>query len=227
MKTKERDDAILLRQNGQSINDISKTLGVSKGSVSKWVKNVVLTSEQKDKLNERNPVFRGQLNTVKRSETYRNRRKEFQEEGREMAKHGGVEYAIGCMLYWAEGTKASKNMDFTNSDINMLRTFVAFVKKYWNIENKDIGLGLNCYLDHDLSVEEIFDYWIGGLGLGGCRINKAVVRNSEYSSFNLGRKKSKLKYGVLKLRFGNMRMLQNIFGSIQEYCKFNEEKWLG
>jgi len=225
MKTREKEKAILLRHEGKSVREICKEVGVAKGSVSVWVRDVVLTKEQKEKLNEKNPSFYSNL-SKSRHEACIKRRVEFQEEGRKMAREMGIQYAIGCMLYWGEGTK-SNQLDFTNSDLNILKVFVSFIKKYWGVKNSEISLGLNCYLDHELSVEDIFNYWIKNLDIQGCRIQKAVVRNSENSSFNSGRKKSKLKYGVLKLRIGNTRIFHNILGSIQEYGGFIEEKWLG
>ena len=42
MKEYEKTEAIELRKNGISIKDIAKELGVSKSSVSLWVRHVVL-----------------------------------------------------------------------------------------------------------------------------------------------------------------------------------------
>ena len=49
-KDEEKSKAIELRKNGVSIKQISKILGVSKSSVSVWVREVVLTDKQEEKL---------------------------------------------------------------------------------------------------------------------------------------------------------------------------------
>ncbi len=50
MKIAEKNKAIELRSKGMSVGKISKELGISKGSISLWVKNVILTKEQKKQL---------------------------------------------------------------------------------------------------------------------------------------------------------------------------------
>jgi len=228
MKNNEKLIARQLRKDGKSIKEICAAVGVSKTSISNWVRDIELTAEQKMILEERNPIkkFNGFPNYEKLSEIYRERRRQNQEIGRRKAQEGDINHAIGCMLYWGEGTKSKGSFDFTNSDLNMLRQFVLFVKKYWNVKNEDIALGLNCYLDHELSAEQIFNYWIENLDIKGCKINKAVIRDINMSSVTNGKKKSKLKYGVLKIRICNVEIQQQVLGAIQEYCHFSEPKWL-
>ena len=53
MKTKEKEQAINIRGNkGWSINKIASYLGVAKSTVSLWVRNVEVTKEIKDKLDQ-------------------------------------------------------------------------------------------------------------------------------------------------------------------------------
>ncbi len=46
MKSKEHDEARSLRTSGLSLNAIRQRVGVSKSSVSKWVRDIELTEEQ-------------------------------------------------------------------------------------------------------------------------------------------------------------------------------------
>lgn len=55
-KVKERNKAIALRKQGQSIKDIARLLGVSKGSVSLWCQDILLTAKQKEVLNNKQIV---------------------------------------------------------------------------------------------------------------------------------------------------------------------------
>lgn len=45
-KSKEKNKALILRQNGESIKDIAKRLKISKSTVSLWCRDIKLTSEQ-------------------------------------------------------------------------------------------------------------------------------------------------------------------------------------
>lgn len=216
MKLEKKNEAISLRKNGLSVREISNRICVSKSSVSVWVRNIVLTKEQIEKLKPggKNVHF------------FMGKRKKYQDQGREKAKEKDIEHAIGCMLYWGEGTKARNTLSFTNSDINVHKTFVGFLRKYFNVNNGEIGIHVNCYLDHGVSINEIYNYWIDSLDLNGCKYYKATIRDPSKSSFHSGRKKSKLKYGVMKLSVGNTKIIQQIYGSIQEYCGFIEPKWV-
>jgi len=220
MKTEERKKARDLRREGISINKIADSLGVSKSSVSIWVRDVELSEEQAGELMKR------KLSGTN-SSSFREKRKAYQQEGRLKASVRDIDHAIGCMLYWGEGSKAKNVVCFTNSDVNTHKTFLLFLRKYFSVENEDVSLRLNCYLDHGLSIEEIYQYWTDQLGLSGCKIGKATIRAPLNSSFSKGRKKSKLRYGVIQLRVCSTQIVQHIFGAIQEYCKFENVGWLG
>jgi len=57
MKTDERNRArILRREHGLSVRHITKVLGVSKSSVSLWVRDIELAPEQVARLKDGNPA---------------------------------------------------------------------------------------------------------------------------------------------------------------------------
>jgi len=59
MKTKEKEEARKLRAQGKSVNEIAKILKVSKGSVSLWTKNIILTQDQINNLKSKIPNLNG------------------------------------------------------------------------------------------------------------------------------------------------------------------------
>lgn len=61
VKTKQRELArTLRREEGASINEIARRVGVSKSSVSYWVRDIELTAEQHEELLRRNPAYNRQ-----------------------------------------------------------------------------------------------------------------------------------------------------------------------
>jgi transposase len=57
VKTKERELArALRREEGASINEIARRVGVSKSSVSHWVRDIELSQAQHEELLRRNPA---------------------------------------------------------------------------------------------------------------------------------------------------------------------------
>jgi len=221
-KNKERKEAVRLRKKGLSINEIANQIGVSLSSVSVWVRDVQLTDEQKLELESRNPQSLRATSALKTK--YIKLRESYQEEGRQLAKKKEPLHIMGCMLYWAEGSKRGNAIEFGNSDINMTKLFLEFLLTYFDVPKEKIGLALNCYTDNGLTVEEIQSYWVRELGLPKECLKKAVVNLIPKSSKQ--QKKSKLKYGVMKLYTGSCHIVQHIYGAIQEYGSFEDGVWL-
>src|SRR5438132_192545 len=102
MKTEECRVARQLRAQAWSVKQIARHLGVSTSSVSRWVRDVPLSSQQRRSLVGRITEARLESNARVRHRA-RTRRGLYQEEGRLLARQLDATYAAGCMLYWAEG----------------------------------------------------------------------------------------------------------------------------
>jgi transposase len=100
MKTTEREWACDLRRHrAMSVEEIARIVGVSRSSVSLWVREVPLTVEQLESLRLRNPASNRQLRGANRNaERRRERRRAYQEEGRDLARRGGWLFVAGVML---------------------------------------------------------------------------------------------------------------------------------
>ena len=61
MKAKEREEARRIRaEEGLSVGEIARRLGISRGTSSKWLRDVELTEEQRMRLDERARTSPGQ-----------------------------------------------------------------------------------------------------------------------------------------------------------------------
>lgn len=70
------------------------------------------------------------------------------------------------MLYWAEGGKSKNRLDFTNSDIYMLKLFLKFLRECYFVKDEEISIYLNFYInDNKTKEKEIKDYWLKQLKL--------------------------------------------------------------
>jgi hypothetical protein len=92
------------------------------------------------------------------------------------------------------------------------------------IDRETILLSLNVYTNNGLSIGEIEAYWLDLLELPPTSVRKHTLNHMPTSSS--GRAKNKLPYGVCTLRLHSTRMLQHIYGAIQEYGGFDEPAWL-
>ena len=226
----EKEEAIRLRSNGYSLSEIVSKLRVSKSSASHWVRGVKLSETQKKRLNEK--AIEGQKiccsknmygNTYAREHGLK-RRRSFQDRGRERARSEGIQYASGCMLYWAEGSKKRNSMVFCNSDINMMFFFMSFLRKYFNFKESDLRVDINCYTGNGLSIQEIMSKWLSVLGTTEKNIRSMNVDKHPKSTVTI--KKGKLPYGVCAVILNRTDIVQEIYGAIQEFGYFVNDTWL-
>lgn len=228
-----KEKAILLRQQGFSIRDIVKKLNKSISTISLWVKDVELTKEQKAYLESKNPAKNFQLYGNKRAVdkikiTYLERRKRYQEEGRSLCREllakRDVDFFVGIALYWAEGYK-SKNKNavrFCNTDMSMMKLFVNFLKKYFNVKDEEILISVYYWATEDIEEKKIEKHWVDILELKESNLRKSYIENKRKVT---GKRKNKHTYGVCNLTVHRTDVIQKIYGAIQEYTGVNKSEW--
>jgi hypothetical protein len=202
------------------MKEIAARLGVSPSSVSLWTRDIALTATQR----ARNHTRGRRSAASKRIARNRERRLRWQSEGRQQARPGEPLHLAGCMLYWAEGWKSRNTIVFANSDLHMARLFCRFLRESLGVTKEQITVSLNVYTGNGLSVEEIENYWLGGLSLPSSCLRGRIL--DHYPTSSSGRKQNRLPYGVARVRVHSTRLLQHILGAIQEYGSFEEPRWL-
>jgi len=224
MKTRERQLARDLRaREGLSMKDIARRLGVSQASVSLWVRDIQLTRTQEHAMMMK--AYRRQ--TAARARTVASRRRQrraYQEHGRELARKGESFHAAGCMLYWAEGDKSRNQARMSNSDPELLRFFVDFLRHYFDVGDDDIRVACNLFADHVERQEEIEQFWLDQLGLTRRSLRKSVV--NVYSLSSKRKRMNMLPYGTCRVGVSRTSIVQSIYGAIQEYASFERPEWL-
>jgi hypothetical protein len=226
MKTEEREQARMLRrERGCSIKEIAARLGVARSSVSLWVRDIDLTEEQHDALRARNPIYNRQLAGRGGSSARRRaERRAYQEDGRALARKRDVFHALGCMLYWAEGGKSRNQVRFSNSDPEMVRIFVDFLRTYFDLSDENICLTCHLFADHAERQREIERFWLDVTGLPEVSLRQSVV--NVYSKYSLKKRANKLPYGTCRVVVYRTRVVQGIYGAIQEYAGFDRPAWV-
>jgi len=225
---KKEEARRLRREEGLSLNEIVARLGAVKSTVSLWVRDVELTEEQKNALRGKNPACYGTAGRERWRDsfknTWRDRRRGYQEEGRRMAREKDVDFIAGCMLYWAEGSRSKNTARLTNTDENMLRFFVGFLRKSFGITDNDIGVTVRFYSKSGLSVDDVERHWSDVLGVSrGCFKKAEVDLDKRLTSGQ----KIKHRFGVCAVQTHQTCVVQAIYGAIQEYAGFCDDKLLG
>jgi hypothetical protein len=224
VKVIERDEARRLRrEEGLALGVIADRLGVSKSSVSLWTRDIELTDEQHERLRQANPIHNQQLRgQANRRETARWARLAAQERGRARAGQGDLLHMQGCMLFWAEGSRRRNSVVFTNSDVEMHRVFLRFLRAS-GVRDEHVALTVNCFLNNGLSLAEIEEWWLRRLGLPPSCLRAASVNRP--SSASRWRRNVHL-YGTAALCVHSTALVQSIYGAIQEYGGFERPEWL-
>ena len=221
MKSREKFEAKELRRQGLSLKDISIKLGVAKSSVSIWVRDVKLTKDQISQIKDKyiNSHLLG--NTYARDK-FKKIREEYQKEGAKKAEEKNWLHISGCMLYWAEGAKKKNTVVFVNTDLNMMKLFIKFLKTFFHVINSQCTLQIYCYDGNGILIEDIEQYWITNLNLYGCLLKKSYVKHAPV----VYGKRGKLDYGTCRLVVHNTVIVQHIYGAIQKYADFNKKEWI-
>jgi transposase-like protein len=207
-------------EHGKPIKRIAESLGVSVSSVSLWVRDIELSRDQR----RRNLSRAAAARSTAWSEKNRARRRGYQDEGREQARRLDPSHSAGCMLYWAEGCKSRNQARLTNSDPHMIHFFRDFLTRWFSVDDHAFRIHLNFYLGNGRSVRDIEDWWLEKLALPRTSLCGHSINALPTSSS--GTKRNKLPYGVCSLYVHDTRIVQHVYGAIQEYAGFDEPRWL-
>lgn len=147
-----------------------------------------------------------------------------QEEGRIYARLGDPLHAAGCMLYWAEGSKHRNAVKFTNSDPALVRFFVHFLREFFLLRDEEFRVTCNLFADHADRQWQIEQFWLDQLRLPRASLRKSTV--NVYSKYSKKKRQNKLPWGTCRVTVYRTRVVQSIYGAIQEYAGFSRLAWL-
>ena len=220
-KKEQREAARQMRMDGASVRDIAQQLGVSKGSVSTWVRDIELTDVQVATLKAGQYRYGAQNKGARvNREKFFDQRQVFQEAGRERARGGSRLHLTGCMLYWAEGAKRKNSVYFVNSDPHMLLLFVRFLREEFDLPDEEMSITIHCHYDELIEQRRIEQNWLDLLCLPVTCLRKSQVKKGSDTRKNI------LVNGVCGLRVNSTELTHHIYGAIQEYGGFDNPEWL-
>lgn len=224
VKTNEREAARRIRvAEGGSIKEIAERLSVSPSSVSLWVRDIELSAEQRLVLEQRGLGGR-LIGAARNRERGQLRRRASQLEGRERAQARDPQHMAGCMLFWAEGSRARNTVCFTNSDPAMVRFFIDFLVEALDVSRDSVRININLFADHRARQSTIENFWLMRLDLPpGCLRSSTV---NTYSRYSQKKRTNRLPYGTCRVVVHSTHLVHNLYGAIQEYGGFDRPEWL-
>jgi hypothetical protein len=217
MKVVEKNRAISLRKRGESIGVIAKKIGVSKASVSVWVREVHLTVTQLQ-------ILKGKgFSSVVVEKRRRSRLLNEQLKRDMVMKEPGKAISsitkhdlrlIGLCLYWGEGSKTHQGVArVSNSDPAVIRVMMRFFREICLVEEKDFRGHVHTHSHLNISRAE--RHWAVISGISRENFYKTYAKPSSASKG----KKDNLPYGTFDIYVCRTKLFLQILGQIEKLKK--------
>lgn len=197
--------AIQLREEGNSYSEIKNVVNVSKSTLSRWLKDVELTEKQKTRLSSLQVT--AYLSAKKKRdasvEHHEKIKEEAEKEADKLAKNQF--FVAGLMLYWAEGSKNTGSVQFSNSDPTMIKIMMRWFRKFCVVPENKFRIGL---IVHSLHIKENYlNFWQKVTSVPLKQFHRPYIKPSIFTN-----RKNKLYEGTCKIVIHNRELLSKIIG---------------
>ncbi|KKR32082.1 MAG: hypothetical protein UT65_C0009G0010 [Parcubacteria group bacterium GW2011_GWF2_39_8b] len=215
-KYEQKLKARVMRKEGISIITIAKKLGVTKGSVSLWCRDILLTPEQVEKLKGQKGSAMGRwLGAESNRKKKRDAIEQADDWGKAQIRNISKRelLLISTALYWCEGSKMDSSSSFmlVNSDPDMILIMKKFLLSVLKVKKEDLVCGIQINRMHENRIHRVLIFWKKLLELKGSQIRKPYFVNTKvhkvYENYDkyygvcrlFVRKSKHLKYKILGL----------------------------
>ena len=118
----------------------------------------------------------------------------------------------GTMLYYGEGAKTGTTVDLANSDPNILKLFLKFLRNICGVNERRLRFYLYCFSDQNKV--QLIKFWCKELKVRKDSFTKPYVRDTQ-----LGNISRRMAYGVLHIRYSDKKLLTKILELNKELVK--------
>ncbi len=214
MKVAERERARTLRTQGKSINQIVKEIGVSKASASLWVRDIVLSDQQKNKLSEHGrsvaSIEKRRLSRLanehaKTRNVIENAKRDIKEISQKNLQ------LLGIALYMGEGGKTKKGIArIANSDPALIKMAMRFFREVCGVEECRFYAHIHTF--STTNVEKSERYWSQITGIPRRQFYKTYTKQSSASK----QKRETVPYGTVEVGVNDTKLFLTIMGWIEK-----------
>lgn len=210
-----------MRRQGCSIKEIATALNVSKGSVSIWCQDVILTASQENKLKERQ-IKSGSVgrqigankNKTKRLEAIRLHENRALEELSSLSEKDL--FFLGLGLYWGEGVKSRSGMaSLVNSDPGVIRIGKLWFEKCLSVQESTFRPYIYVSVAHCKRQKELIKFWSKVTGLKEKQFKVIILKSKPQKVYE----NHDTYHGVLSLRVAKSTDLKYRIKGLIEACK--------
>ncbi len=121
-------------------------------------------------------------------------------------------YGLGIGLYWGEGTKKSKHaIRLGNSDPRLIKKFLIFLRRFYQIDERKLRFGLQIFGDMDK--KKVLSFWTRSLGVSKEKFFPTIIV-TPYRG--VGNYRQKTQHGVVTIHFSNMKLRDIIVSAVDK-----------
>lgn len=181
-KKNEKSSAIKLRKRGFSYSEIMQQVPVAKSTLSLWLKNIGLAKTQKQRLTKKKLAASKKGGLFRKIQRINETSAIKSKSSRQIKEIANYELMlIGATLYWAEGAKQKEHNPsvgvlFSNSDLEMMKLFLKFLKKICNIEKNNVSFEL--FIHKTADSKRARQWWVSGLKIKPESLQKVYFKNT-------------------------------------------------
>lgn len=201
-KLEEKEKAQNLRLKGYSYGEIQKQVKVSKDTLSRWCRDIVLSPDQLDRLfqNKLNGATKGRMIGAKRQQDERVERSRllFEKGVSKVDKLSKRDrFIAGIGFYIGDGGKGDKRFAFANSDPKTIKFMSEWLTKFYDVSpNKMAG---QIWIHDNLDEKKAKNYWSNLTKIPEDRIYKSYIAKNKIGSKKIRKKLH--EYGVFTLLY--------------------------
>ena len=207
--------AIELRKRGLSYREIRISVPVSKDTISRWCKDIVLTERQKIKLLSMKMYGQKKGSLIAAENKRVNRIKRTDEIIQDAKKEIGIlsqrdEFLVGIAIYAGEGDKYDGKGGFSNANPYMIKFMATWLQQYCNLPLSRIRGAL--WLRENLDETKAKVFWSSLTGIPLSQFQKTHI--VKIDPIKKAYRKNIHEYGIFSIRFSDSAVHRRLMGWI-------------
>ena len=209
MKLAERNRAVKLRKEGSTYSEIKQSIGVSKSSLSAWLRDIPYATTEKSKLRRKiASINNGRLLHKRKLLRVASIRTEALSEIPNI-KLSEIKL-LGIMAYWAEGSKTQDGLvKFTNTNPEFIKFALKWLREVCLVPEEKFRLHLRIHKDTDKEISE--EYWSKITKIPRSKFFKTTIKTSSSN----GKRHNKVHNGIASIIVCNVELFHKINGWIE------------
>ena len=215
-RIKDRRKALELRKLGKSYSQIKKEMGISKSTLSDWLREYPLSKEQIDSLRGKNPRrIEKYRETMRRKHQTRLNKYYTEEKSKWLPLSKRELFIAGLFLYWGEGGKSlNGQLIINNTDPKLIKFMLHWLTNVIFVPKNKIKVCVHLYIDMEIQTE--INYWVKELDLPLTQFIKPYIKKSQRTNID----HKGFGHGTCGLMVNDTRLKERILmgiGAIADY----------